>query len=124
MKNVPFSIRLIIMLIYQGTVAALSLFPLKDLPDVPLFPQEDKLIHMSMYLGMALVLLWGFKFKTFNRWYIYGFIVAWGFTMEVIQLVMHVGRHFSMLDMLANITGAFLGVILFRYLDKKSFEKA
>lgn len=119
MKKIPFSVRTSIMAIYMGLIATLSLLPLRDLPDVPMFPGEDKLIHMSMYFVMALVLLWGFKYKTFNRWYIYGFIVLWGFTMELVQLLMHAGRHFSMFDMLANIIGATLGVILFRYLDRK-----
>lgn len=119
MKHIPFSLRVIIMVIYQGIIAALSLLPLKDLPDVPLFPGEDKLIHISMYFMMAIVLLWGFRYKSFNRWFIYGFIVLWGFSMEVIQLLMHVGRNFSMLDMLANVTGAFLGTVLFHYLNSK-----
>lgn len=123
MKKIPFSVRTIIMAFYMGLIATLSLLPLKDLPNIPLFPGEDKLIHMSMYFIMAIVLLWGFLYKQINRWYIYGFIIVWGFSMEVIQLIMHVGRNFSMLDMLANIIGAFLGIMLFHYIESRTITK-
>ena len=118
-NKIPFQIKLAVSILYIGLVAALSLLPVKDLPNVPLFPGADKLIHTTMYFGLSILLLWTFHTRKILRWKLYTFIVSWGISMEILQIIMHAGRHFSLFDILANITGLLLGIALYMLLNSK-----
>jgi VanZ family protein len=125
MRNMPpnthFALKLSVSIIYIGIIVTLSLLPASDFPKVPLFPGVDKVIHVAMYFILAVTLLWAFRETNAARWKLYGFIVTWGLIMEIVQNLMNLGRSFSLLDILANITGAFLGIIVFRALVSKYF---
>lgn len=114
-----FIFRFSISVIYLGIIVALSLLPARDFPSLPLFPGADKLVHTTMYFLLALTLMWAFYDRKIARWKLYGFTVAWGLIMEIMQNLMRLGRSFSLLDIVANITGAFLGILVFRYLMAK-----
>lgn len=91
------------------------------------FPHIDKVVHFLMYFIFCLCGVWASD----KRWYkegntgyskitgirayllVFIFAVAWGFSMEVFQRMMHLGREYSMLDMAANITGALVGAGLY-----------
>lgn len=117
--NTKFALKLSVSVIYIGIIVTLSLLPANDFPKVPLFPGVDKVIHVGMYFMMAITLLWAVHETKVTRWKIYGFIIGWGLMMEIVQNLMNLGRSFSGLDILANITGAFLGIIAFRVLVSK-----
>ena len=119
LNRIPFGLKLTTSFIYIGIIVALSLLPVKDLPKIPLFPGADKLIHTTMYFILAVLLLWAFHNKKITRWKLYSFVIAWGLLMEITQVLMHLGRSFSLLDILANICGAFLGIISYKFLVAK-----
>ena len=119
LNKIPFSFKLSVSTIYLALITTLFVLPLKDLPRVPLFPGEDKLIHAGLYFILVVLLLWTFYDRKNILWLLFTFVIFWGFMMEVTQLLMHAGRNFSFFDMLANITGAFLGVLVFKILRAK-----
>jgi glycopeptide antibiotics resistance protein len=42
----------------------------------------------------------------------------YGVLMEILQRTMHNGRSFDFKDMIANLTGAILGLLIYKFLDK------
>lgn len=115
-NHIPFRAKLFLSFLYISIVMLLSLLPAQDLPKVPLFPYADKLIHIGMYFNLAIILLWTFHSKPTKRITLYAFILLWGLVMEILQILMRSGRHFSWLDILANATGLGLGILLYNYL--------
>jgi len=109
-----------IALIYFGIVALLSLLPMYDLPEVSLFPGAEKMVHFSMYFGMAVLACWSLDLSS-NRirkmyWLLLG-VFMYGVLMEILQRTMHNGRSFEFRDMIANLAGAVAGLLVYRYLD-------
>lgn len=123
--SVPQYLRLLLLALYVGCIAALSLLPPQDLPKVELFRGADKVIHLMMYLIFALLGCWALKTENHRSglWLILFTTIGWGLLMEFIQLEMHIGRSFSWFDALANTTGALTGIliyVLFAYIPRKS----
>ena len=79
-------------------------------------PHFDKVSHLFAYL--LLVYLWSSALhqKTTKikaaRIAFYGSI-ALGIILEILQWQLNVGRHFEILDIIANIIGSILGLIAF-----------
>lgn len=109
----PFRFSLIFL--YVAGIAALSLLPPQDLPNVQLFKGADKVIHLLMYLIFSVLSCW--TLKTEDNWYAIWLIipvtVGWGMLMEYIQLEMRLGRSFSWSDILANTIGVLIGIIIY-----------
>ena len=121
-------LRVTISLIYLSCVALLSLLPPKDLPDVPLFPGEDKIIHALMYLGLAWLVCWAMHAESKNIWYylVIIFSISWGIIMEIFQYLMHIGRSFEFYDIIGNSIGTLFGVFiysLFLYIKRNNDAK-
>ena len=116
------SIRVLFVLIYIGCVAALSLLPMQDLPQVPMFRGEDKLIHFTMYFGLSVLFCWTLKTElNFSRLFFVVLVtVGWGILMEYLQLDMHMGRSFSWLDELANSIGVGFGILIYILVSRKT----
>lgn len=113
--SIPYKWRIIIFIGYLLVVAVLSLMPSDNIPNIPLFPGADKLIHASLYVGLSFLSCWSFPYhhqKYFLLWMVL-FTAFWGIMMEVLQLIMHAGRSFELFDQLANTTGAVLGAVLY-----------
>lgn len=113
--SVPQYIRLILITLYVGCIAALSLLPPQDLPQVELFRGADKVIHLTMYLIFSMLGCWVLKIER-NRAGVFLILpatIGWGLLMEFIQLEMHVGRSFSWFDGLANTTGVLMGILAY-----------
>jgi VanZ family protein len=108
-------LRITLSLIYLGGVAFLSLLPPKDLPEIPLFPGADKIVHTSMYLGLALLACWSLhaEVKKGCYYFVIFFSVGWGVIMEIFQYVMHQGRSFEMNDIIGNSIGTFAGIYVY-----------
>jgi VanZ family protein len=109
------SVRLFFIVIYVGCIIALSLLPMQDLPQVPMFPEEDKLIHFLMYFGFSVLFCWTLKTElNFSRIFLVILVtVSWGILMEYLQLDMHLGRSFSWYDELANSIGVCFGILTY-----------
>lgn len=109
------SVRILLVVIYVGCVAALSLLPMQDLPQVPMFRGEDKVVHFIMYFGFSILFCWTLKTElNFSKlFFVLVVTVSWGILMEYMQLDMHIGRSFSWLDELANSIGSGFGILIY-----------
>jgi VanZ family protein len=116
------SVRILFVVIYVGCVVALSLLPMQDLPQVPMFRGEDKLIHFTMYFGFSILFCWTLKTElNFTRlFYVIMVTIGWGVLMEYMQLDMHMGRSFSWYDELANSIGVGFGILVYILASRKT----
>ena len=124
MISILFSIRqwlrITLSLIYLTLVAILSLLPAHDLPQLPLFPGADKIIHICMYLGLSVVACWSLHAEIRKKWYyaVIFFAIGWGVIMETFQFLMHMGRSFELYDILANSIGTLIGIAIYMTLAR------
>jgi len=103
-------------------ISLLSLLPLKDTDETPLFniPHFDKLVHFIMYLVLSALLLQGIReFRTRSKevnhiLYTAGMVVIYGIIMEYIQLTFITSREGDLMDVLFNIAGCVCGIALYR----------
>jgi len=112
--------------LYLATIAALSLMPARDLPHFTVFSSLDKAVHISMYLGLSFLACWSYEISRDRMKPIYLLLLGvfmYGVLMEILQRTMHNGRNFDFKDMIANLTGAIAGILIFRYLDRMRTEK-
>ena len=89
-------------------------------------PYRDKLFHMGVYFVAAVLMMYGLGGRPGKPlWkgilYTLLFCMMWGGVMEYLQDAMSRGRHFEVNDIIANIIGAILGVIVFSVLFKKRY---
>ena len=112
-----------ILLCYLLLVTVLSLYPSSGLPRIELFPNADKLIHAGMYAGFTFLmfLAWPEKFSGKKQFLPFLAVFIWGFSMEILQGIMNLGRSFDLLDELANCLGFFPGWFAWKWLGKKQF---
>lgn len=114
--------RKVLAILYLGIVAVLSLMPANDLPGIASYQIVHKIAHLCMYLGLSIIALWSLRIRPQQMKLIYLLLAAifmYGATMEVLQRLMHDGRTFHFSDMLANLTGAIAGILIYRYLERK-----
>ena len=107
--------------LYLLTIAALSLMPARDLPHFTVFSAIDKVVHISMYLGLSFLACWSYEINRERMKPIYVLLVGvfmYGVLMEILQRTMHNGRNFDFKDMVANLTGAIVGIIIYRFFDR------
>ena len=118
-------IRIIFVLIYAMCIVALSLLPMRDLPQIPEFRGFDKLVHFTMYFIFSTLFCWALKAELNYLWLllIIPVTVGWGVFMEFMQQRMHLGRNFDVYDMIANSVGVFIGLLLYLLIARK-FSKA
>lgn len=118
---------------YLGAIAYASLASPTRIPRVIIFEHLDKVVHFIMYFGFCILAVYAFD----NRKYYHGSMqynkniptslyfwvimmaLAWGFSMELLQQYMAMGRQYSLYDMIANATGALVGISLYSFMFKK-----
>jgi VanZ family protein len=118
-------LRRTILLFYMAIVAILSLMPVRALPHFTVFSGIDKAVHLSMYLGLSVLTCWSFEInrkKMIPIYILLAGVFMWGVLMEILQRTMHNGRNFEFRDMIANLTGAIIGLMIYRYFDRKRIE--
>jgi len=116
-------VRKTIGVVYLLVIALLSLWPSNSLPQIPLFPGVDKLVHICMYLGLSFLACWIYDACNQRLWFICTLLTAvfmYGALMEVLQNTMHYGRSFDFKDLIANLTGAIIGALIYTYLGGKT----
>ena len=112
--------RWLICWLYAAGILGLSIMPASALAETPeLFQHQDKVLHVLMYGGWAVMLGWALQRQMQNRpaaWMV-GIVLmatAYGALMEVLQgNLIWIQRTSSWGDMLANLAGAILGVGIF-----------
>jgi VanZ family protein len=116
------SVRILLVVIYVGCVAALSLLPPQDLPEVPMFRGADKMVHFIMYFGFSMLFCWTLKVElNYSKlFFVILVTVGWGILMEFLQLDMHMGRSFSWYDELANSMGVGFGILIYILASRKT----
>jgi len=119
------SIRISLVIVYVGCIAALTLLPMRDLPQIPEFEGFDKIVHFTMYFIFSILLCWALKAELNYNWLylIIPVTVGWGVFMEFMQRRMHLGRSFDIYDMFANSIGVSIGILLYLLLSCK-FSKS
>lgn len=116
------SVRFILVIVYVGCIAALSLLPPQDFPQLPLFEGFDKVVHFMMYFIFSLLFSWAMKTELnyLRLLLIIPITIGWGVFMEIMQLEMHLGRSFDLYDILANSIGVSFGILIFVFVTRKS----
>lgn len=125
--TVPWLWRWVVFVSYVTIIAFASLTPPSNIPKFIYFPHIDKVVHFIMYLGFCILAAWSCDNRRYpvrdefhsgaRRIWIYPLVlilaISWGLLMEIFQRLMAIGRHYSMLDLLANISGALIGIIFY-----------
>lgn len=115
-------LRLTLGFLFLITVAILSLMPSRDLPGFAVYVVVHKIAHICMYFGLSFVACWSFRIKPDRMRLMYlllAVIFMYGVLMEILQRSMHNGRDFHFSDMLANLTGAIAGILIYKHLERK-----
>jgi len=110
---------------YLVIIAVLSLLPSYDIPDIGLFPGADKVVHILMYLGLSFLASWSYDISHKGMRFMYLLLTGvfmYGVIMEILQRTMHNGRDFDFKDMIANLTGTIIGLLIYRLLDRQRTE--
>jgi VanZ family protein len=110
-------------LLWTTAVVVLSLISFSKFPKVSLMPgYTDKITHFVFYFGF--VFLWGNVFlpKTQSRKNIFLKVLTTailvGTLMEILQETLTQNRTFDWLDILANSTGALIGILILSIVRK------
>ena len=96
--------------------------PGSDLPQTGFFsniPYFDKWVHMGIFC--TIIILWGwamqlFRYKELSILFVLAAI--YGFLIEVVQYQFIPDRSFDLTDVAADIIGALMGLLLWRYIKK------
>jgi VanZ family protein len=93
----------------------LSLYPFKT-SGSPILGM-DKLVHFLIYFIMFLLInRWKPVYKVFN----FSFCVLYGLMMELAQHYFITGRYFELWDLIANISGVFVGLVISNFIIFKT----
>jgi VanZ family protein len=81
---------------------------------------------MGVYFVAAVLMMYGLGGRQGQKFgwgvlYTLAFCFIWGGMLEYLQKTVSIGRHFEVFDIIANIIGAILGVIVFSLLFKKKY---
>jgi VanZ family protein len=87
----------------------------------------DKIVHFSLFAVLVLVLIVAFKKQRqirfvhfYSRAYAVVIAILYGIALEAVQGIFFIGRYSDWLDVIANIIGAFGGLLLFRMIYGRS----
>lgn len=117
-------------LIWGGILAYFTLLPSDSIPE-QLKGFNDKILHILIYCGSALLLTLGFtkfrwrvKLLLSHQLFILGICISFGGLIELAQHWLVPGRHGEWGDFWANALGAFLIVILARLIFRPRGSRA
>ena len=106
-------------IIYSIIIVIISLTPIPESTPRFKFFEIDKLFHFTIYL--VFVTLWGFVFSIKNLSLIRLLLLSiiFGITLEFLQDLLPFGRYFDFYDILANMAGVIIGIIILHFYKKK-----
>lgn len=76
----------------------------------------DKIGHLSFYASLTFLWSMALRSKKISNYFVLFFSICFGVLMEICQLYLFNGRSFEVYDIIANIVGSFVGLILFKNL--------
>ena len=105
---------LLIATIYTIALAVVSLITLNGV--VPRLGSsfDDKIYHIVAYLILAaiwMLYLEPYKLKV-RPLFVFGAVVCFGFTLEILQYLLNPNRTYDTLDVIANTIGAIIGTFI------------
>lgn len=106
--------------IWMVFIAFVSLMKQSSLPENTFLQSiyADKWIHVILYVVLSFLVVQALNknFTESSKIFFYAAFVSiiYGILMEVAQSKMNLGRSFELLDILANITGSFSGVLIYK----------
>lgn len=115
---------LILAIICTGLVLYLSLNdPPVSEEDISI-PHFDKLAHVFMYAGFTFTWVMAFANLKLRAFFTIAFLWAISFStiLEIFQEKLNPNRHYDSYDILANIIGVVLGIIIARYYLKRNVK--
>lgn len=107
-------------LVWMTLIAFLSLMRSDNFPSHNWFAiiHADKWVHIILYTILSFLVTYAFSknFVLESKFFFYAIIISasFGLIIEFIQSAMNLGRSFELLDILANITGAFFGASIYK----------
>jgi len=112
-------------ILWAAFILVICMMPHKHVPRVTI-PQFDKLVHAVIYAILAILLYFGwerqikFVFLQENMVIkIFVLCALYGFVIEILQGLFTVDRSFELLDELADVIGASLGLyFVIRFYEK------
>lgn len=100
-------------------ITLLSTLSFSNVSVEPKVPNMDKIVHFCMYFGLSIIALFDLYYASYSaqkhkRYAIYVFIFACitGGIFELVQFYLVPDRAGEILDMVANVLGAFTGTLL------------
>jgi VanZ family protein len=112
-------------IIWGGIILILSGYPGDKIPQTPII-QADKSVHVFIYAILAFLMLIPYtaqyikqEKRLINSLKIISIGFVYGGLMEILQETVFAHRSGNMEDLIANIGGLFLGVLLFSFSIKK-----
>ncbi len=105
-------------------VTFLSLAPDNNLTinEKYIFPNLDKIVHLSMYFGLSFSIVLHFFHKTAEKeklmLFTFFFSSCYGVLMEFFQYISNLGRNANIYDFIANEVGIVLAIIALKLLSK------
>ena len=101
----------------------MSSFPGDDIPKsfIIIIPFADKIIHFFLYFLLVILIMLGTlkKVKTTLtiRYFLFTFFISlfYGFLLEVLQNLLFIIRSADFMDVIANSSGSFIGLLTFYY---------
>ncbi len=110
-------------IVWALVIFGLSTTAGENLPQIPWdLTSPDKWGHAIVYLIFALLLFYGFRQKMGMRkttiLLVLVISISYGILMEIVQYSFFPGRYFELNDIIANIIGALLSVLILKFFYK------
>lgn len=120
--------RFIIAIFWSLLIAFACLISFNTLNEVGTIdiPNIDKIIHFCFYTTFTIIWTWSLHYHKSHPNYIrkvsrvFGAAVLFGFIIELLQKYTTTTRSFEWWDVLANTSGAFLGILLITIFQKQT----
>jgi len=107
----------VLTLAWMFLIALLCIIPPDDFPETGGIPHLDKFVHFALYVVftfMSLFVFSGSKQPQRIHFILLPGIFIFSLWIEVMQGVLPLGRSFSLIDLVANLSGIITGLLLFR----------
>ena len=108
-------------LLVTAVILTLSLVRFSPIEKLARIPNSDKYVHFLMYVGLAFIVHWDYKYAKRKidvlRHYIlacFVFPIVLGGMIEILQSTDFIGRNGDIYDFIANTLGVFTGWIIFK----------
>lgn len=101
-------------------ILVLSLIPGNHLPGIHFIPHFDKLVHAGMYFVLVVLIINPLRILQVRRFYLLAMLMSFiiGSMVELAQTYIAVNRSGCICDELANLAGAFMGIVFYNYFIK------